>query len=89
MPLCPYVETNQGILTMTETAKEKLARHRAMFAESANAMLDSLADLADQWAGDIKLNPNGQKFNNLLHRIADTRHAIHMTAVDAQDNRTK
>ena len=21
---------------------------------------------------------NGQKFNNLLHRIADTRHAIHM-----------
>ena len=74
---------------MTETAKEKLARHRAMFADSANAMLDSLADLADQWADDIKLNPNGQKFNHLLNRIADTRYAIRMTAVDAQDNRTK
>ena len=71
---------------MTEAAKEKLTRHRAMFAESANEMLNSLADLADQWAGDIKLNPNGQKFNNLLHRIADTRHAIRVIAVDAQDN---
>ena len=66
---------------MTEAAKEKLTRHRAMFAESANEMLNSLADLADQWAGDIKLNPNGQKFNNLLHRIADTRHAIHKITI--------
>jgi len=60
---------------MTESAQEKLNRSRAMFAESAEAMLSLAADLCDQWERDLGAGPAIAHLNDVRHGIETARRA--------------
>ena len=56
-------------------AREKLNRSRAMFAESAEAMLSLAADLCDQWERDLGAGPAIAHLNDGRHGSETARRA--------------